>query len=422
MEKSLNEILIKGPNLLPLIIILLIRNRLTEYLLQGDISKAFFGIGLDPSQWSLTRMLWKEVIPKKPEEFEILKNFEWKHFEASGKLKFMEHMVLPMGLTVSPCVLMSVINMHLKKLRTQKVMKLNHNYENYFYADNIILAGNDIEDLKEQKIQSTGALQLAGFNLTKWESNESSINEVPDSESKFLGVKWKKENDEILINNQKVIDYYDKQNGWSRRRLLALIGSCYDGGLGYTTPFVLPLKIIHQEICRISADMDLSLDDEHIQKLNEWRNNIIISEIILKRKLLCLKDLKLNNNQSIDLRLIIYCDASASAYGIVAYLEYQRNMSIILLKAKIQPKKPMVIARAELQACVLAAEYADHIQKSIDLLEGYNLLDIIALTDSQVALAWITVCNTWKPVITRRVTTIISKIPAKKWYYVPKYC
>ena len=60
LEKSLNEAMVKGPNLLPLVQKMLLRSRWQAIVCQGDVSKAFYNILLNPQQKDLTRLLWRE--------------------------------------------------------------------------------------------------------------------------------------------------------------------------------------------------------------------------------------------------------------------------------------------------------------------------------------------------------------------------
>ncbi|XP_068250762.1 uncharacterized protein [Palaemon carinicauda] len=60
-NKSLNEYLLPGPNLVELAYYLLIRFRLNQYAMLPDISKAFHRVLLDPRDAKYTRFLWREV-------------------------------------------------------------------------------------------------------------------------------------------------------------------------------------------------------------------------------------------------------------------------------------------------------------------------------------------------------------------------
>ena len=56
--KSLNEFLLRGPVILEDLCGLLLRFRLEKVALLADLKKAFLEVGLQPSEWDVTRFLW----------------------------------------------------------------------------------------------------------------------------------------------------------------------------------------------------------------------------------------------------------------------------------------------------------------------------------------------------------------------------
>ena len=55
---SLNDCLETGPNLLPHIFEILLRNRFRRFVIVGDIAKAFHQIEVDPEDRDAQRVLW----------------------------------------------------------------------------------------------------------------------------------------------------------------------------------------------------------------------------------------------------------------------------------------------------------------------------------------------------------------------------
>jgi hypothetical protein len=53
-----------GPNLLPDVLSVLLRFRLGQYALLGDVSQAFLQLLLDPAERDLTRFLWYRLATK----------------------------------------------------------------------------------------------------------------------------------------------------------------------------------------------------------------------------------------------------------------------------------------------------------------------------------------------------------------------
>lgn len=95
---SLNEVLEIGPNLLPDVLSVLLRFRLGQYALQGDVSQSFLHLLLDPADRDLTRFFWYRLVS-----------------DGNGSQHFTDEVVpyhfvrLPFGLTCSPFLLSATL-------------------------------------------------------------------------------------------------------------------------------------------------------------------------------------------------------------------------------------------------------------------------------------------------------------------------
>ena len=92
-DRSINECLMKGPQLLPKIFPLLIRFRTFQFGFTADISKAFLMISIDECDRNFLRFLW-------------YKN----HKESNSEIVCYRFCRLPFGLICSPAILNSVIS------------------------------------------------------------------------------------------------------------------------------------------------------------------------------------------------------------------------------------------------------------------------------------------------------------------------
>ena len=123
-------------------------------------------------------------------------------------------------------------------------------------------------------------LSSGGLHLTKWVSNSSNVlAAIPESEratsvkdlqlgvmpsQRALSVKWNLESDTFGFK-VKV-----KQKPPTRRGLLSLVSSVYDP-LGFASPFVLPAKVILQDLCCRGLKWDELVPDEH---LKNWQQGL----------------------------------------------------------------------------------------------------------------------------------------------------
>ena len=120
-------------------------------------------------------------------------------------------------------------------------------------------------------------LARGGFRLTKWVSNSTLVvASMPESErarsvkdlcfeelfiERALGVYWNIGCDEFRFK----IKVNDKPP--TRRGILSIVSSVYDP-LGFVSPFVLPAKILVQELCRRNLGWD---DPIHVDRLTRWK-------------------------------------------------------------------------------------------------------------------------------------------------------
>jgi len=108
-------------------------------------------------------------------------------------------------------------------------------------------------------------LSRGGFHLTKWVSNSAVVMEcIPQSEragdvkdlnfsqpsiQRALGKHWDVVTDEFIFK------VTIKEKPSTRRGLFSIVTSIYDS-LGLVAPFVLPAKILLQELCRDNLSWD----------------------------------------------------------------------------------------------------------------------------------------------------------------------
>ncbi|XP_064083011.1 uncharacterized protein LOC135199025 [Macrobrachium nipponense] len=98
-NKSLNECLLPGPNLVELAYNLLLKFRMNKYAMLADISKAFHRVLLDPHDAKYTRFLWREV---------------------AGRALTFAFRVVVFGITASPFLLQQVLSHHFNCIQEMK--------------------------------------------------------------------------------------------------------------------------------------------------------------------------------------------------------------------------------------------------------------------------------------------------------------
>ena len=166
-----------------------------------------------------------------------------------------------------------------------------------FHVDDCLKTVTD-EDSAVSLVPKLGQLlSNGGFHLTKWVSNSPKVlATIPESEraksvkdlqlgvmpsQRALGVKWNLESDTFGLK-VKV-----KEKPPTRRGILSLVSSVYDP-VGFVSPFVLPAKVILQDLCCRGLKWDEVVPDEHLKNCNNgfvifhgWKNFLLIAVLNL---------------------------------------------------------------------------------------------------------------------------------------------
>ena len=163
-EPSLNNCLLPGPALTPLIFDILLRFRLQKVALIGDLEKAFLNIEVVPEERDFLRFLWIDDINSSNPEILTLR---------FSRLVF--------GLVCSPFILNVTLRNHLLKYENIDP-EFVHNVIRALYVDDFASGKNSVKDCFElyQKLKSR--FSEGGFNMRKWASNDQELNRLIEKE------------------------------------------------------------------------------------------------------------------------------------------------------------------------------------------------------------------------------------------------
>ena len=123
------------------------RLRFRPILLCGDIEKAFLQLRIRESGRDVLRFHWVDSLESKIIEI----------------LRFTR---LVFGLTQSPFILEGTLKKHFENYRDsfEKLIKI---IEDDMYVDDLVIGGNNLEQVKEIKQKSVQIFKRGGFNLNK---------------------------------------------------------------------------------------------------------------------------------------------------------------------------------------------------------------------------------------------------------------
>ncbi|KAJ8961400.1 hypothetical protein NQ318_014645 [Aromia moschata] len=245
------------------------------------------------------------------------------------------------------------------------------------------------EDSNKMVLLST-LFHRGGFELVKWATNsEKLLEQIPQqyrSSStvsfdihflKVLGLQWQPKDDILSFS----LDITEKR--CSKRNILSTVARCFDP-LGFLSPVTLKAKLLIKQMWILKLDWDESPPDDIVQWWNEFQTSLpLLTNFSIPRHVGAFDNCIAS--------LIGFADACKTSYGAVVYVRIKSptgvSTSLLYAKTKVSPLKVLSIPRLELLACHLLAKLLSFVEKTY--CNVLNIENIIALSDSTVALSWL---------------------------------
>ena len=386
-EHSLNDILMKGPNVLTSLLEILIRWRMYPVGFVADIAKMYHNVRTGKLEANLRRLLWRN--------YEQNRSPDVYCFE-----------VVTFGDRPAGCIVVSALKATADMFsyiseKGAQVLKQDT------YMDDVVSGSNTLKDSKEMASNIEKIALQGGFKFKKFvfagEFNENG-GEMPME--KVLGVNWNPSQDtislEVNLNHKKrsrgqrpdsiALD----QVPFTRRVCLRMVNGLFDP-LGIFTPVTVRLKILMklQFVLNVKyKKWDTQLEEEDC---NEWikilRDILELNSLSILRHPLNATNPFVSTNGKFS--LICFTDASEQAMCAVVYIRYESNtgevdLGLIASKTKVTPAKRATMPRLELSAALLGARLAGKVCSSIcngDKSKGETRFDYKYLfMDSKIAL------------------------------------
>ncbi|XP_078355717.1 uncharacterized protein LOC144640475 [Oculina patagonica] len=165
----------------------------------------------------------------------------------------------------------------------------------------------------------------------------------------ILGVSWFVESEKFGFKVN------IKEKPCTRRGILSVVSSLYDP-LGMAAPFVLPAKLLLQDLCRKDVGWDDEIPSNYLSRWQVWLNGLPkLFEVSVDRCVKCGVAGRIVSSE-----IHHFCNASQSAYGTVSYLcmvdsKGQIHCSFPLGKSRLAPLKQVTIPRVELAAATVSS-------------------------------------------------------------------
>ena len=184
-----------------------------------------------------------------------------------------------------------------------------------------------------------------------------------------LGVAWSVEHDTLGFNI--VID----NRLPTRRNILSVISTVYDP-LGLASPFILPAKILVQDLCKRGIRWDATVGETDLHMWCQWVENLPgLAQVTIPRYYK-----PQDFGTVISQHIHSFSDASEHGYDMVSYLRLVNDngkihCSLLKGKSRVSPLKSTTIPRMELTAATLAVCISHKVAPSLDISCVYYWTD-----------------------------------------------
>ena len=404
-ELSLNDILIKGPNVLNDLFTVLIRWRLFPVAFTGDIRKMYHTIRTGELEGHLRRLLWRDLEVDRDPDVYI---FETVTF----------------GDKPAGCIAVTAL-----RETADMFSELDSNAAEIIkrdtYMDDVISGAENTEVAKSLISSIKEISQKGGFAFKEFVMSGDHVGnqELPESSStdRVLGVEWSPPNDTICVKfnlnpNRKIKGKRKMPEGTiselqlTKRVCLRLINSCYDP-YGILSPLSIKLKIFMKETF---ADSKLKWDDPLPEDVDKSFKHLL-TELISLQNMQIPRAVLLDCINVPD--LVCFTDASQLGMCAVVYVRSYDQLGktharLLAAKTRVAPTQSQSIPRLELTAALIGSRLVNRILAT-NCKFGRP---VYFLTDSKVVLGMISNNKSLlKDYVGSRVAEIRSLTNLKDW-------
>lgn len=400
---SLNDILMVGPTIQQDIISIVLRFRTYIYAMTADITKMYRQISVDPDDYDLQRILWRES----PQH-------EIGHYQ----LTTVTYGTAPASFLATRCLAQIASN------HSQDYPHVAETIRSDFYVDDLQTGGDNLIETINLQQQIIEILSKYGLVLHKWcSNNEKLLESVPENRRetqlpfKFdssdsvhtLGLIWDPSRDTLRYE----INVKLQKEWFTKRNVLSTIASIYDP-LGLLGPVIASYKIFMQQLWHYN----LNWDDRLPNALHQfWLE--LYSQLPMLRDITIPRLIKSKGHLT-DIQIHGFSDASENCYGACIYArsvnsEGHVSVHLICSKSRVAPVKQITLPRLELCAAMLLARL---INKTLPALR-LHVSKVFCWTDSTVVLSWLSATPTrWKTFVANRVSEIQDLTEFCYWNHV----
>ena len=444
---ALNDCVYSGPPLAENIFDVLLRFRINQVALIGDVEKAFLMVGMAEEDRDVLRFLWVDDIDKFSPEIVVLR---------FTRVVF--------GVSSSPFLLNATIKHHVEQYK-EADCEFVEKFLRSIYVDDLSSGASEVDAAYELYLKSKLRLAEGGFNLRKFVSNcpeltnriqynetrrsnigtssvepghaQSSqallegnavseedetyaksmlggVDETTSVEQKVLGVRWNPSKDVFIFDLTEIANHArDLQP--TKRNVVSVAAKFYDP-FGFLSPVIIEFKLFFQELCKTKIGWDDPLSGNLLKIWLKLLNGLEgVTALSLPR---CY--FQGIQDKVVSCSLHGFGDASTKAYAAVIYLHVTTTVGgyvkLVASKSRVAPVKELTIPRLELLAALVLARLITHVKEALEL--DVTITNMTCWTDSRVTLFWIKgEEREWKQFVRNRVNEIRNLVPPSRWQH-----
>lgn len=410
---SLNSVLLKGPDQLKPLPFILYKFRERPIAICGDIEEMFHQVKMCVDDQQSQRFLFQDNLnAAEPDEYVMT--------------------VMTFGATCSPSSAQFIINKNAERFQKQLPTAAEAIRENHYVDDMLASVNSEAEAI--QLAEDVHFIhQQGGFKMRGWISNSPTVmralnsSEIPERNldlntehalEKVLGMWWNIKSDEFQfkLSKERHADLLLNAKHPTKRELLSVLMSMYDP-LGLIASFLMPLKLLLQEVWRSGITWDEPIGDLQLQRWKSWLTYLPLAGSV---RIPRCYNLTSTHGDQIDIELHTFVDASETGYCAVSYLRFQLADSIrcvlVGAKTRVAPLKFISIPRLELQAAVIGSRLAKNIEEGHSIKIGRRCF----WTDAVDVLCWLRSDHrAYSPFVAHRASEILQSTDVSEWKYVP---
>ncbi|EYC23457.1 hypothetical protein Y032_0015g2655 [Ancylostoma ceylanicum] len=253
---SLNDVLHRGPVILPSLHGVLLRVRTGRFAVASDVEKAFLQVRLNEADRDATRCLWLRNHKLPP---------------TADNVRTLRFTRVTFGLKCSPFLLAGTTYFHLDQYTDEK--ELVEEVKRNLYVDNLLLTANTRQETSHFYQRTKCMFQDLNMNLREFTSNDQDLMQfIPAHDRsvnlnpRLLGITWNSSTDQFLLSCK-----IPKTSPVTKRTVTSAIASVYDP-MGWFLPLLFRARVYLQNLWREQCDWDSKLDENQCKEWDEIRD------------------------------------------------------------------------------------------------------------------------------------------------------